>query len=847
MAVDHDAYSGGQISAPSVSVYPQAFLRNIGHIQCDAVLPHFAPFISNIRHSTSRRPRTVNLNDDQPLPTSMIYSETESMSTLACLQSLFPVPPALHDVQQGRITSALAGAYGNPPTKVTHNARVRECKMSLPHQRYDNKIGDDDVPRALRLENIYIIQCDSLKPEALNGIMSGLLLISFFRSPLPFPPFIRTSSFPSPVLGLSKYFQALRPHICVFASHAFPQIYQWTTFGITSLLERLWAYHLPILEAGNKPRHEAIELCSGPRHKAHETLVARSKPPRAGTSYLFPSVRITTAVNNPIIISAADWPTLDNLNVPAIASRRSQVLTYGLDHFEAYKAAFHIELSINKLSPHVFLQYSTQERHCIVIALVALRSYLADVKALVATAVKKECSANGEDVDSDQQRPNRDKDRLKSLQKWLACEHPLGYKDKAYEHLLRCIVHDPSDFSDGLPNSSKEKMSVQDFAAHICKMTRVESPSSVAAPLIFTAPSTAVFRIAYARMLKYAPSHSPAAAENAYSEVYIIAANHLQIQHVPWHAPHAGGRGRPSRKAAHDSWINLGKSAVVDHTSSAIARANTQPVDLAAEAAKKAQASDARAPWAVESITLQSLPDFFARDSLPDEFSLEHIEFNGDAILTEIYEWAFANFDRDKPLHKIALLAGIYFSHVLPDVFWDPKDKPDNGKLLSERSTTNAVRSLPWTPNKGSRKGSTWRPQFIAMVPAYIISWNSKNSAKGIGSLNLVRMGLARARSSRIFKGGVPLSDWILLTQEELSAKYKEIMACLQDRQYGPFKIAVMFFGLDKAVELGTTTGTYTNHPSMSSIALKKRPAPHPESDSEVEVIEHVQHKRSKH
>ncbi|KAG2133214.1 uncharacterized protein EDB93DRAFT_1107674 [Suillus bovinus] len=117
------------------------------------------------------------------------------------------------------------------------------------------------------------------------------------------------------------------------------------------------------------------------------------------------------------------------------------------------------------------------------------------------------------------------------------------------------------------------------------------------------------------------------------------------------------------------------------------------------------------------------------------------------------------------------------------------------------------------------------------MVPAYIISvyerdkkskWNSKNSAKGIGSLNLVRMGLARARSSRIFKGGVPLSDWILLTQEELSAKYKEIMACLQDHQYGPFKIAVMFFSLDKAVELGTTAGTYTNHPAMSSITLKK-------------------------
>lgn len=128
-------------------------------------------------------------------------------------------------------------------------------------------------------------------------------------------------------------------------------------------------------------------------------------------------------------------------------------------------------------------------------------------------------------------------------------------------------------------------------------------------------------------------------------------------------------------------------------------------------------------------------------------------------MLTEIYEWVFANFDREKPVHKIALLAGIYFSHVLPDMFWDVKDKPSNEKMLGERSVTNAIRNLPWKSNKGTRKGSTWRPQFIAMVPAYIISvyeresplrdylarkkafpgqWNTKNSAKGIGSLNLV-------------------------------------------------------------------------------------------------------------
>jgi hypothetical protein len=218
-AIDEDAYAGEQGSTPSVSVYPQAFLRKMGHIQCDAVLPHFAPFISDIRRATSRRPRIVDFDDDQPLADEYgVFGETVD-GTLGVPPVVIPsacqfynelshrIRPsaALHDVQQGRITSALAGAYGNAATKITHNTRVRECKMSLPHQKYDNKISLDDVPRALRLENIYIIQCDSIKPEKRNG-MSALSLIfisfPFAHHALVLGPFIKTSSFLSLVLGL---------------------------------------------------------------------------------------------------------------------------------------------------------------------------------------------------------------------------------------------------------------------------------------------------------------------------------------------------------------------------------------------------------------------------------------------------------------------------------------------------------------------------------------------------------------------------------------------------------------------------------------------------------------------
>src|ERR1700684_4192268 len=43
---------------------------------------------------------------------------------------------------------------------------------------------------------------------------------------------------------------------------AFPHVYQWTTYPITSLLERIWEHFLPIIIKGGKPTPQVVELCS---------------------------------------------------------------------------------------------------------------------------------------------------------------------------------------------------------------------------------------------------------------------------------------------------------------------------------------------------------------------------------------------------------------------------------------------------------------------------------------------------------------------------------------------------------------------------------------------------------
>lgn len=183
MALDPDIIFDDDICTPIVNVYPQAFLRKYGHIQCNSILPHFTPFMSKIRNAVSRSSPDQNQDpfDGQPadgdadefdhwpsgsLPTVLFASGSQFYNEIS-----HRIRPSadLHDVQQGRITSALSGAYSHGHGQTTHRIVMRECRLNLPHQRYDNKIKVNDIPRALRLENIYIFQLDSLKRHKRNG------------------------------------------------------------------------------------------------------------------------------------------------------------------------------------------------------------------------------------------------------------------------------------------------------------------------------------------------------------------------------------------------------------------------------------------------------------------------------------------------------------------------------------------------------------------------------------------------------------------------------------------------------------------------------------------------------
>ncbi|KAG1849455.1 hypothetical protein DFJ58DRAFT_729535 [Suillus subalutaceus] len=809
---------------PRVNVYPQAFLRKYGHIQCNAVLPHFAPFTSKIckavSHDTIGRDEFDDhtLDDDldylnnfqKLMPTVLLASGCQFYNEIShCIR----LSAALHNIQKGHITSALLGAYATTcNTQTTHMMVLRECSLLLPHQCYNNKIDVNDVPRALHLENIYIFQLDSLKLAKQNGL-------SIYRDMVV--PLASYWSHPT-------IFEAIRPHLFVLTAEAFPHVYQWTTYPITSLLECIWEHFLPVLTKGGEPAPQVIELCSilectlAYAHTGNSKVIATSlmRPLwlvksllEQGLPTFTPSVQFSHTPCVPVAISPSEWPTLTNMNVPTITSKRSQILTYGNDHFEACIVSFRLcPLSVNQLAPNTFKPYTSNVHHAAIIAVVALQVYIADVKTLVAGAVTTACNAmEAEDAIDGELHASQ---RHRGLCKWLATAHSLGHVDKAYEHLVSCVLSKSTAHHKGLPNPTKDKLSIQDFACLICEMSRGTDPVTIATPLIFNGVSTPVFRITLTYMRKYAPQDSTQSSERFLQEAFIITTNHLHINNIPWHGA-AGLCGRRRQKPVFDSWVNLGKA--ID--SQAIECHHTQLSNAAANASRCAQVTDTRTAWSAELITLQSLADYILRSRLPDELAIESIELprgptaGSKPSVSMIYEWVFANFDIDKPLHQIALTAGIYVSQILPDLFFTDSDK-SQGNVTNPVMLTKAIRALPWKPHRRSHKGCRLPSQFIAMVPAYIIAvyaptsplrihlksgnsfptiWNSKNIAKGIGPLLLVRLGLASALSHRIWKGGLPLVHWMLLSPEDITVKHREISACLADRHYGPFHIAVMF------------------------------------------------------
>lgn len=133
-----------------------------------------------------------------------------------------------------------------------------------------------------------------------------------------------------------------------FNEKAFPNVYKWTSYGLTVLLEKIWSKASPLLASKRPVDPLWIELTSVVEralnfmHTGHGKVLATSVMGPLWTSLALidhglpafsPTIRAGLTMEDDLSVVEEEWPFNPATHQPLSASKRSQILTYGLSHY----------------------------------------------------------------------------------------------------------------------------------------------------------------------------------------------------------------------------------------------------------------------------------------------------------------------------------------------------------------------------------------------------------------------------------------------------------------------------------------------------------------------------------
>jgi hypothetical protein len=155
----------------SLSVYPQAFLHDYGHIQAKGSLQLILPTIQRINSDLIDN-GDGDYDDlfDAPRNTSMVTAISTQMYN-EFMHRAATQAGAL-DVVRGRISGALSApsvSRATPNNRRMADALQRYCDLGLPHKRFADRMQIPDCPTALRVESVYIIDMNCIPEDKRTG------------------------------------------------------------------------------------------------------------------------------------------------------------------------------------------------------------------------------------------------------------------------------------------------------------------------------------------------------------------------------------------------------------------------------------------------------------------------------------------------------------------------------------------------------------------------------------------------------------------------------------------------------------------------------------------------------
>lgn len=178
---DVDSDEGGRYSAydrPDLFLYPQAFLKKHGHVQCNIVPIPVRQMLTELNHKVAM-PITMDDDSDRdsddsseadvPLHFSRAVNGMSSQIYGNIMHRSRPTA-AQHDAQLGTVSQAFGGSYSQGPANKRVAARtLKACLHQLPQEHFDQRIANVDIPTDLRLEYVCNITIANLRPQFRNG------------------------------------------------------------------------------------------------------------------------------------------------------------------------------------------------------------------------------------------------------------------------------------------------------------------------------------------------------------------------------------------------------------------------------------------------------------------------------------------------------------------------------------------------------------------------------------------------------------------------------------------------------------------------------------------------------
>lgn len=377
---------------------------------------------------------------------------------------------------------------------------------------------------------------------------------------------------------------------------------------------------------------------------------------------------------------------------------------------------------------HLYPKEDELLRPSLVIAHLAILAYQKDIVNLVCTGINLRVNElkNSDDPTKRQQGVSLQKD----LKSWKSLSRPLHYE--AILNLIRII----SPGSIKLPPASPPEVNVDDFVQDLItagKQGRVRGvPFIHKGQFQYILPSAIEHLSSQVSAILLDPD-ADSDSDTRAALCFKTAMLTIGINAVPW-TPPAAGPGRPFTIPSITAWVMFGGRTIRPIPIAALSFRPAEQHQAAMEnALEQRKDADPNAPWAILPVKMRNLHKFLNRRILPSDFTHPDIrsESPETRYVRQTYDYAAKQFDLSNPLHHLALLLGVIYSKLCPNVFTEPPrdDNSSNALMKDEQSAREYLNSIPWSNRMAAgKKGNIRRDLYISMIAFYIVAIYDRNS-----------------------------------------------------------------------------------------------------------------------